>query len=114
MSEIFCCAPIGEDVLEAGDAELLARQLKVLAEPARLRIVSMLAAADDGEVCVCDITQPLGLSQPTVSHHMKQLREAGFVDGDKRGKWVYYRLVPGSVDAVREALSVPPEPASTV
>lgn len=102
----ICCAPISEG-LTASEAEDLAGILKVLADPARLRIVSMLATADDGEVCVCDITDPLDLSQPTVSHHMKVLREAGFINSDRRGKWVYHRLVPDRLADVRRALSLP-------
>lgn len=100
-----CCTPIVSG-LGATEAEDLASTLKVLADPARLRIISMLASAGD-EACVCDLTEPLGLSQPTVSHHMKQLREAGFIESERRGKWVYHRLVPERVDAVRAALVVP-------
>lgn len=104
-----CCTPISAG-LSADEAEDLATVLKVLADPARLRIVSMMATAADGEVCVCDITAPLDLSQPTVSHHMKVLREAGFTTSDRRGKWVYHRLVPDRLAEVRRALSLP-EPA---
>jgi len=81
--------------------------LKVLADPARIRIVSMLAIAADGEVCVCDLTEPLDLAQPTVSHHMKQLREAGFIESERRGKWIYHRLVPDRLAQVRRALALP-------
>ncbi|MFP5331772.1 MAG: ArsR/SmtB family transcription factor [Acidimicrobiia bacterium] len=102
----FCCTPISGG-LSPSEAEDLAAVLKVLADPARLRIVSMLATAIDGEVCVCDMTDPLDLSQPTVSHHMKVLREAGFITSDKRGKWVYHRLVPERLADVRRALSLP-------
>ena len=100
-----CCAPIS-DGLDTDQADDLARTLKVLADPARLRIVSILAASG-GEVCVCDLTEPLDLSQPTVSHHVKQLRDAGFITSERRGKWVYHRLVPDRLDRVREALSPP-------
>lgn len=102
----FCCTPISGG-LTATEAEDLAAVLKVLADPARLRIVSMLATAADGEVCVCDLTDPLDLRQPTVSHHMKVLREAGFIDSDRRGKWVYHRLVPDRLADVRRALALP-------
>lgn len=101
-----CCTPIASG-LTAADAEALAADIKVLADPARLRIVSILAAAADGEACVCDLTDPLDLSQPTVSHHMKQLREAGFVRSERRGKWVYHHLVPDRIEAVRAALALP-------
>jgi ArsR family transcriptional regulator len=102
-----CCTPAGRQALAAEGAEALARTLKALADPARLRLVSMVAAHDDAEACVCDLTEPLGLSQPTVSHHLKVLVEAGILSRDKRGTWAYYRLVPGALDAVaRSVLSV--------
>ena len=100
-----CCTPISASVLDAESAENLSSLLKVLADPARLQILSMLASAG-GEVCVCDLTGPLGLSQPTVSHHMKQLREGGFVSSERRGKWIFYSLVPGQVLAVTDALAL--------
>ncbi|MEX2280703.1 MAG: metalloregulator ArsR/SmtB family transcription factor, partial [Acidimicrobiia bacterium] len=93
--------------MSSAEAEDLAAMLKVLADPARIRIVSMLAIAADGEVCVCDLTDPLDLSQPTVSHHIKQLREAGFIESERRGKWIYHRLVPDRLAQVRRALSLP-------
>lgn len=102
----LCCTPIAGG-LTGTEAEDLAAMLKVLADPARIRIVSMLATVEDGEVCVCDLTDPLGLSQPTVSHHMKQLREAGFIESERRGKWVYHRLVPDRLAQVRRALALP-------
>jgi ArsR family transcriptional regulator len=95
-----CCTPITGEVISAENAESLARSLKALADPARLRLVSIVAAHDDQEACVCDLTEPLGLSQPTVSHHLKVLTEAGFLTRSKRGTWAYYRLVPGSLDAL--------------
>ena len=98
-----CCVPI-ESGLDEGEAIDLASLLKVLADPARLRILSILTSA--GEVCACDLTDPLGLSQPTVSHHIKQLREAGFVESEKRGKWVFHRLVPERLEDISSALAV--------
>ena len=95
-----CCAPITRDVISPGNAASLARSLKALADPARLQLVSMIAAHEDGEACVCDLTEPLGLSQPTVSHHLRILTEAGFLSRSKRGTWAYYRLVPAALDAV--------------
>jgi ArsR family transcriptional regulator len=95
-----CCAPITREALPAEQAEILARTLKALADPARLRLLSMVAAHEDREACVCDLTVPLGLSQPTVSHHLKILVDAGFLSRSKRSTWAYYRLVPGALDRV--------------
>jgi ArsR family transcriptional regulator, arsenate/arsenite/antimonite-responsive transcriptional repressor len=100
-----CCSPISASVLDQESADHLTSLLKVLADPARLQILSMLASAG-GEVCVCDLTAPLGLSQPTVSHHMKQLREGGFVSSERRGKWIFYSLVPAQIHAVTDALAL--------
>jgi ArsR family transcriptional regulator len=99
------CAPITRaSISEAGAGEL-ALVLKALADPARLRLVSMIAAHEGAEACVCDLTAPLGLSQPTVSHHLKVLTEAGFLTRSKRGTWAYYAIVPGSLDAVAKTLT---------
>lgn len=101
----LCCEPLSQEALDAESADVLARSLKALADPARLRLISMVAAADGGEACVCDLTEPLGLSQPTVSHHLRVLVEAGFLNRTKRGTWAYYSLVPGSLDGIAQALS---------
>lgn len=103
MENETCCTPVAEGLNEAEAVEM-AQLLKVLADPARLRIISMLMNA--GEVCACDITEPLGLSQPTVSHHLKVLRQAGFVSAEKRSKWVYFHLESDRVEEVRRALAV--------
>ncbi len=95
-----CCSPIASEPLSADNAVQLAHRLKALADPARLRLVSMIAAQPESEACVCDLTEPLGLTQGTVSHHLKVLREAGLVDSDKRGTNVYYRVNPGSLDTL--------------
>lgn len=95
-----CCGPITGTPMTAEDADRTARRLKALADPARLRLLSIIAAHDGGEACVCDLTEPVGLSQPTVSHHLKVLTDAGFVTREKRGVWAYYTLVAGGVDAV--------------
>jgi ArsR family transcriptional regulator len=100
-----CCTPIGE-VMSAQEADETAALLKVVSDPARLRILSMLANAADDEICVCDLTEPLDLAQPTVSHHMKVLREAGFTVSERRGKWVYHRLVAERLEQIRSALAV--------
>ena len=92
-----CCTPSTGAAMTSEDAELAARNLKALADPARLRLLSILAAHDGGEACVCDLTEPLGLSQPTVSHHLKVLTEAGFVTREKRGVWAYYTLQPAAL-----------------
>lgn len=102
----MCCVPISS-TMSADDAEETAALLKVIADPARLRILSMLVGTEGNEICVCDLTEPLGLSQPTVSHHMKQLSEAGFTASERRGKWVFHRLVPERLEEVRAALQVP-------
>lgn len=95
-----CCSPITDGVLEVVAAERLAAVLKALAEPTRLRLVSLIAGHEDAEACVCELTAPVGLSQPTVSHHLKILVEAGLVERTQRSKWAYYRLVPAALDAL--------------
>jgi ArsR family transcriptional regulator len=97
--------------MSAEEAADLARTLKALADPARLRVLSLVAGNDGREVCVCDLTGPLGLSQPTVSHHLKVLVDAGFLQRDKRGVWAYYSLVPGGLDRVAGALPGVREPS---
>jgi ArsR family transcriptional regulator len=99
-----CCAPLVREVLPEQQAEDLARSLKAIADPARLRIISMVAAHENAEACVCDLTEPLGLTQPTVSHHLKVLVEAGFLARSKRATWAYYSLVPGALDSVSSLL----------
>jgi ArsR family transcriptional regulator len=87
-----CCASVLAAPLGADDAAVLAHGFSALADPVRLRVLSILAASPSGEVCVCDLVEPLGKSQPTVSHHLKILGDAGLVEGDRRGKWVWYSL----------------------
>jgi len=87
-----CCTPVTAGRLDEQGAVELADALKVLADPARLRLVSMIAAAEAGEACACDLVGPLERSQPTVSHHLSMLVDAGFLVREKRGKWVWYRL----------------------
>jgi ArsR family transcriptional regulator len=100
-----CCVPLLREPLTASQAAGLARRLKALADPTRLRLVSMVAAHEGGEACVCDLTEPLGLTQPTVSHHLKILVDAGIFTRDKRGVWAYYALVPSALDALSDMLS---------
>ena len=101
---VVCCAPLVREPLGQADAEQLAVTLKALADPARLRLLSIVASSEDQEACVCDLIDPIGLSQPTVSHHLKVLVDAGFLTRDKRGVWAYFSLVPGALDAVVAAL----------
>jgi ArsR family transcriptional regulator len=100
-----CCAPLLREPITAAQAADLARKMKALADPTRLRLVSMVAAHDGGEACVCDLTEPLGLTQPTISHHLKILVEADIFTRDKRGVWAYYSLVPSAMDALSAVLS---------
>ncbi len=103
-----CCTPLTAGVLDENDAVELAGVFKVLADPARLRLLSMVAAASTGEACACDLVDPIGRSQPTVSHHLSVLVDAGLLERDKRGKWAWYRVVPERLTAVREALGPAP------
>lgn len=100
-----CCAPDAGGALSGEEAERLATVLKAVAEPTRLRLLSIVAASEGQEACVCDLTAPVGLSQPTVSHHMKVLVDAGLLTREKRGVWAYYRLVPERLGAVAAALA---------
>jgi len=100
-----CCPPLLRETLSAADAEQLAGLLKVLADPARLRLLSLVAAHPGQEACVCELTEPLGLSQPTVSHHLKVLHMAGLLGREQRGIWVYYRLLPGRLEMLQQALA---------
>ena len=99
-----CCPSVLAAPLGDVRAQELAKGFAALSDPARLRVISILAAAEDGEVCVCDFVEPLGKSQPTVSHHLKVLSDAGLVVGERRTKWVWYSLVPERLAALREAL----------
>ena len=100
-----CCGSVLTAPLRGTDAAELAHGFAALSDPARLQILSILAASPAGEVCVCDFVEPLGKSQPTVSHHLKVLSEAGLVEGERRTKWVWYRLVPERLDALRAAIA---------
>lgn len=92
-----CCAPT-EAALDATSAGELARVFKALGDPTRVRLLSLIAASAGGEACICDLTEPVGLSQPTVSHHMKVLVDAGLATREQRGKWAYFRRVDGVVE----------------
>ncbi|MFB0620952.1 ArsR/SmtB family transcription factor [Streptomyces sp. AGS-58] len=102
-----CCpglltAPLAED-----RAETLARVFKALGDPVRLRLLSLIASRAGGEVCVCDLTPAFDLSQPTISHHLKLLKQAGLIDSERRGTWVYYRLLPETTDQLAAILTRP-------
>lgn len=99
-----CCAPAPGATVDAEVAGDLARRLKALADPTRVQLLSIVAAHDGHEACVCDLTDPVGLSQPTVSHHLKILVDAGLLHREQRGRWAYYSLVPGAVPALAGAL----------
>jgi ArsR family transcriptional regulator, arsenate/arsenite/antimonite-responsive transcriptional repressor len=105
LIDVACCVPLVRRPLTAEAATDLARTLKAIADPARLRLLSMIAAHEGGEACVCDLTEPLGLTQPTVSHHLKVLVDAGLLTRDKRGVWAYFTLVPGALDSLADVLS---------
>lgn len=100
-----CCAPLRATPLEAPQAAELARRFAALGDPVRLRLLSLLATSPDGAVCVCDLTEPVGKSQPTVSHHLKVLRDAGLVTSEKRGTNVWYAAVPAALEGLRAALA---------
>jgi ArsR family transcriptional regulator len=100
-----CCPSVLDAPLSEKEAAKLAKGFAALADPARLRLLSLIAAQDEGEVCACELVEPLGRSQPTVSHHLKVLREAGLVEGDKRGTWVWYRIIPDALADLQASLS---------
>jgi ArsR family transcriptional regulator len=104
VTEAVCCPSVLTAPLDADEAADMAQGFSALADPARLRILSILAAAPAGEVCVCDFVGPVGKSQPTISHHLRILGEAGLVNGDRRGKWVWYSLDRERLGRLRAAL----------
>ena len=100
-----CCPAVLSAPLSEERAEELAMAFAVLSDPARLRLLSLIASAQAGEACVCELVEPIGRSQPTVSHHLKILAEAGLIVGDKRGRWVWYRAVPERLGQLRSVLA---------
>lgn len=92
-----CCSPLAREPLSAADAAMLAPVFKALADPVRLRLFSLIASFDGGEACVCDLTGEFDVSQPTISHHLKVLRDAGLVESERRGTWVYYWVLPDAL-----------------
>ena len=102
--DMTCCATVTGGALETDQAEQIARVFKALGDPTRVRLLSLIAASDTGELCICDLTDPVGLAQPTVSHHMKLLVEAELVTREQRGKWAYYRPTTGTLADAAKAL----------
>lgn len=94
----LCCATSESPAIDAAHATSAAQVLKAFADPNRLRLLSIVKACDGGEACVCDLTEPLDLGQPTVSHHLKILVDAGLLKREKRGTWAYYSVVPGALE----------------
>lgn len=103
-----CCSPMTGGVIEQETAETLARAFKALGDPTRVRLLSLIAAAPGGEACICDLTEPVGLTQPTVSHHMRLLVEVGLATREQRGRWAYFRVVPQALAALAAALAPAP------
>ncbi|MET4612800.1 ArsR family transcriptional regulator [Rhodococcus sp. PvR044] len=99
------CSPLVREPLSEGHAHEIARTFKALGDPVRLRLLSLIASHDGGEACVCDISPSFDLSQPTISHHLKVLREAGLLDSERRGTWVYYRVIPAALHRLSSALA---------
>lgn len=102
-----CCSPVTGGILSVAEAECLAAGLKAIADPTRLRLLSMVAAHDGDEACVCDLTGPIGLTQGTVSHHLKVLVGAGLLTREQRGKWAYYRLAPIALEDLAARIARP-------
>jgi ArsR family transcriptional regulator len=102
-----CRSPLAGEPLSAQQAAELAGLLKAIADPTRLRLLSLITAHVDGQACVCELTEPLGLTQPTVSHHLKVLHDAGLVTRSRRGTWVYYRTVPHRLAALGALIATP-------
>jgi ArsR family transcriptional regulator, arsenate/arsenite/antimonite-responsive transcriptional repressor len=100
-----CCPPVTSGAVDDETANQLARMFKALGDPTRVKLLSLIAAADGAEACVCDLIEPVKLSQPTVSHHMKLLVEAGLVTREQRGKWAYYRVASDTLTAMAQAIT---------
>lgn len=105
-----CCAPIARESLSETEAAELTVLLKAAADPVRLRLLSLIGSHPEGEACVCDLTGAFDLTAPTISHHLKVLRTAGLIDGERRGTWIYYRIVPSAVARLGELFSPMAQP----
>lgn len=106
-----CCSPMVREPLGEASAAEMARMFKALSDPVRLRLLSLIASYEGGEACVCDLTGTFDVSQPTISHHLKVLRDAGLVGSERRGTWVYYRVMPESLSRLSGLLQVPAKAA---
>ncbi|WP_312169853.1 metalloregulator ArsR/SmtB family transcription factor [Microbacterium sp.] len=104
IADVACCAPRTASALPVAEAERIARVFKALGDPTRIRLLSMISSGEGGEACICDLTEPVGLSQGTVSHHMKLLTDAGLVTREQRGKWAYFALDRDAMNAAAAAL----------
>jgi len=100
-----CCSPLARTPLSGEQAVELSRLFKALGDPARLRLLSLIASREGGEACVCELTGVFELSGPTISHHLKVLREAGLIDGERRGTWIYYRVLPEALQRLSDVLT---------
>jgi ArsR family transcriptional regulator len=111
LDQRSCCAPLTSAAMDADEAARLAHVLKALADPARLRLLSLIGAHEGGEACVCDLTGAFDLTAPTISHHLKVLREAGLITADRRGTWVYYRIAQAALADLAGLFTPALEPA---
>ncbi len=108
--EIVCCGGPGSESLDEGQAGDLASAFKALGDPVRLRLLSMIASAPGGEACACDLVEPSGRSQPTISHHLSILVDAGLIEREKRGRWAWFRVVDSRLTDLRTSLTTPGRP----
>ncbi|GGQ90844.1 transcriptional regulator [Streptomyces asoensis] len=113
QDDAACCAPMVREPLGEDAAAELSRMFKALSDPIRLRLLSLIASHEGGEACVCDLTGPFDVSQPTISHHLKVLREAGLVGSERRGTWVYYWVLPEALVKLSALLEIPAMSART-
>lgn len=104
LHETACCSPVAGGELQVQEAQHLAHMFKALGDPTRVRLLSLISAESTREACICDLTEAVGLAQPTVSHHMKVLVDAGLVTREQRGRWAFYRLVDSTLDVLSRAL----------
>ena len=107
VNESLCCSPLMRQPLTDDQSVELARVFKALGDPVRLRLLSLIASHAGGEACVCDLTDAFDLTGPTISHHLKVLREAGIIDGERRGTWIYYRVLPTTLQTLSSVLMAP-------
>jgi ArsR family transcriptional regulator len=108
--ESLCCSPLMREPLTEAQSVELSRVFKAIADPVRLRLLSLIASHAGGEACVCDLTDAFELTGPTISHHLKVLREAGVIDGERRGTWIYYRVLPQTLQTLSAVLMASAEP----